>query len=280
MTKSRRPLFVALFLAAGAAATSLPACNSAPEQEAPPVQQEVGRHRHGAVNAVIDAAIAHGDLTDAQLETITAIRDEVKAQHHDRKAFREEMRVAASEIVRSGTTDSEQFDAMVEKAATAIEERVQLSSSAVKEIHGLLSPDQRVAVAEALRNRIDARWGKARRDRHEAFEKFSEELMLTDEQVAGIEKVRKEMLGEAKRLRPTAEELYDLVDAFETEQFAEALDAFHADKGPLLREKLATAGDHADTVLGLLETDQRDVLAQLIEEGPEAFHDEQTRAAN
>lgn len=280
MTKSRRPLFVALFLAAGAAATSLPACNVGSEPEAPPVQEEVRRHRHGAVSAVVDTAIEYGDLSDAQLEAVTAIRAEMKAQRHDRQAFRQEMKAAASAIVRSGTTDSEQFDAMVEKAAVAIEERIELSSAAVVAIHELLTPEQRVAVAEGLRDRIDAKWGKARRDRHEAFEKFSEELMLTDEQIAGIEKVRKEMLGEAKRLRPTAEELYGLVDAFETADFPAALDAFHADKAPLLREKLATAGDHADVVLGLLEEDQRDVLAELIEDGPEAFRGEQTQAAN
>lgn len=280
MTKSRRPLFVALFLAAGAAATSLPACTAGPEEEAPPVQEQVRKHRHGAVSAVVDTAIEYGDLDDAQLEAVTAIRAEMKAQRKDRKAFKREMKEAASEIVRSGTTDSAQFDAMVDKTAKAIEERIELSSTAVKEIHELLSPDQRVAVAEGLRDRIDQKWGKTRRDRHEAFEKFSEELMLTDEQIAGIEKVRKEMLGEAKRLRPTAEELYGLVDAFETEEFPAALDAFHADKAPLLREKLATAGDHADVVLGLLENDQRDVLAELIEQGPRALHDERAQAAN
>ena len=275
MTKSRRPLFFALFLAAGAAATSLPACNAGPEEEAAPVREEVRKHRHGAVSAVVDTAIEYGNLDEAQLEAVTAIRAEMKTQRQDRKAFRQEMKEAASAIVRSGTTDSAQFDAMVDKAATAIEQRVELSSAAVKEIHELLSPEQRVAVAEGLRDRIDAKWGKARRDRHEAFEKFSEELMLTDEQIAGIEKVRKEMLGEAKRLRPTAAELYGLVDAFETAESGAALDAFHADKAPLLRDKLATAGDHADVVLGLLEDDQRDVLAELIEQGPRALQDEQ-----
>jgi len=273
MKKSRRPLFVALVLAAGAAATSLPACNAGPEEETAPVQQNVHRHRQGAVSAVIDTAIEVGDLTEDQLASVEAIRAEVKALHRDKEALRDEMRAALGEIVRSGTTDSVQFDAMVEKAAAAIEQRVELSATAVKEIHGLLSSEQRVAVAEGLRTRLDARWGKTRRDRHEAFSKFSEELMLTDEQVAEIDELRKKLAGEAKRLRPTAEELYALVDAFETEEFPAALDAFHAEKAPLLRDKLATAGDHADTFLGILENDQRDVLAQLIEEGPAALNE-------
>jgi Spy/CpxP family protein refolding chaperone len=268
MTTSRRPLFVAFALLAGVAATSLPACNAGPEDEPPPPVEEVRNHRYGAVNAVIETTLDRAALTDAQLDVVLAIQDEVTAHRAERKQLREEMRTAASAIVREGTTDSAEFDAMVERAAVAIEKRVEMSADAVKDLHELLEPEQRAAVAEGLRERIDRRWGNVHRRRHEAFDTFARELALTDDQIRGIEKVRDEMLGQSKRLKPTAEELYDLVDAFETEDFAAALDAFHAERAPLLREKLATAGDHADTILGLLEDGQRDILAQLIEEGP------------
>ena len=275
MPKTGRPLFVALILAGGVAATSLPACDSGPAEEAAPVQQ-VRQHSHGSpVMAVVDTALERASLDESQQAAVQEITARFRDLHDTRDAFREEMRASIGSIVRSGTTDSAEFDAMVEKAAKAIEERVAVGAEAVEEIHGLLRADQRAAVAEGLRERIDERWGKARRERHEAFEEIAEELVLSDEQVAALEKVRDQLRGHGKELRPSAEELYDLVDAFETETFAETLDAFHAEKAPLLREKIATASSHADVALGILDADQRDVLAEIIEQGREVLAERQ-----
>ncbi len=264
MSKMRRHLvFAALALSS---ATAVAACASS-EEEPEPTVQEVRQHQRGALHAVINASMEAADLTTDQKAEIETIRDRFRTDDETRHKLREEMRTTASEIVRDGTTQTERFDAAVERAATAIETRIEMSSQAVKDVHALLTPEQRVAVAEVLRERVDEKWGKVRRDRHEGFRQFATELALTPEQVAEIEKVRDRVLGQSKRLRPTAEELYDLIGAFETEDFAAALDDFHAEKAPLLREKLANAGDNADTVLGILEDEQRALLADIIEDG-------------
>lgn len=272
MLHQHRPLLLALALAATASATSLAACNTGPEEE--PTVEEVGRHQHGVVNAVIDTALARAELTSAQLDAVTALQAEVATHREARKGLRDEMRLAASSVVRSGTADTAQFQAMVDKAAAAIEEHVQRSAEAVKEVHAMLSPDQRAAVAEGLRLRVDQKWGKARRDRRDGMKTFAEELMLNPEQVAALEKIKNDLVGQSKQLKPSADELYDLIDAFETDEFGAALDAFHAEKAPILRGRLATAGDHADTVLGLLEAEQRDALADIIEHGRDVLREE------
>jgi Spy/CpxP family protein refolding chaperone len=269
MRSLRRSALVAALLLAGSV-VGVAACSSeAPPEE--PAAEEVRRHRHGAVDAVVETALDYAALSNEQRGQILAIRDEVRERRSDRKALAKEMRGTASAIVRSGTTDSDQFDEAIERASAAIEERVEMSSDAVKEIHALLSAAQRAEVAEGLRERIDHRWGKKRRDGHVGLKRIAAELMLSPDQQAKMEAIRDDMLGQSKQLRPSAEELYDLVDAFQGEDFAAALDAFHAEKAPLLREKLARAGDHADAVLGLLETTQREALAEIIEQGPKAL---------
>lgn len=269
--KSRRPVLLAVVLTAGISATTLAACVS---EEPEPTVEEVQRHRHGAVAAVVDTAFERADLTAAQAEALEGIQQRISLDRQTRRELGERMRRSASDVVRAGTTDSAAFDASIEEAAVAMEERVELSAAAVKDVHALLSPEQRSAVAEGLRERIANRWGEHRRRRHEAFRDFAQELTLTDEQVEGLKKIRDEMLGQAKQLRPSVDELYELVDAFETEAFPEVLDAFHAERAPLLREKLAEASVNADAALGLLETNQRDVLADIIEHGRDVVRDD------
>jgi len=264
MSKMRRHLVLAAL--ALSSATAVAACASTEEEKEPTVQ-EVRHHQRGALNAVIEASMEAADLTTDQRAEIETIRDRFRPDDETRRKLREEMRSTASEVVRDGTTQTERFEAAVERAATAIEARIEMSSLAVKDVHELLTPEQRTAVAGVLRERVDQKWGKVRRDRHEGFRQFTTELALTPEQIAEIEKVRDRVMGQSKRLRPSAEELYDLIAAFETEDFAVALDDFHAEKAPLLRDKLADAGDNADAVLGILEDEQRALLADIIEEG-------------
>jgi len=264
MSKLRRPILIAALALSSAAA--LAACANAPDDEEPTVQ-EVRQHHHGALHAVVEASMEAAELTDAQRTEVETIRDRFHTDRETREKMRDEMRATLSDIVRDGTTQTERFDAAVERAATTIEARIEQRSEAVKDVHALLTPEQRVAVAEVLRERVDQKWGKRRRARHEGLKTFATKLALTPDQVAELEKVRDRVMGQSKRLRPTAEELYDLIAAFETDDFAAELDDFHAEKAPLLREKLAHAGEHADDVLAILENGQREVLADIIDQG-------------
>jgi Spy/CpxP family protein refolding chaperone len=233
---------------------------------------EVHHGRHGPLNVVVEAAFEHGELTAEQNAVIVSIRDRVEAERQNRRATKERLRVSARDIVRSGTADSEQFDMAVEEAVLAIEARMRITSSALSEVHATLDAHQRSAVAEALRARIAERFERRakRAEKHERFKKVVGYLMLTEVQLAGLKKLRTEILGDEQELRPSRVELEALVDAFEGDEFGAAVELYQARKLKLIRGRMSHLANHADTALSLLTDEQRDLLAELIEVGPEA----------
>ena len=92
--------------------------------------------------------------------------------------------------------------------------------------------------------------------------------MLSKLQIDQLGTIKKELLGESKQLRPTREEMLELVTAFEGEDFATTLDAFREKKLALLKVRVANAGKRADSVLSIFTPEQREILADLILEGP------------
>jgi hypothetical protein len=220
---------------------------------------------------VIDAAVEHGDLSTEQETAVQAIRERWELAREDKRETRQRLRASAAEIVRSGTAHSEEFDQALAEATAAIERRVAVSSDAIKDVHSLLDADQRVAVADALRARVAERAQKRReREERDGFRKVATHLMLDALQVDKLKLLREQLMGESKRLRPSEEEINGLIDAFETDEFDAALDAFNAEKLGLIRERMATAADHADTVLSIFDDNQRALLGELIEKGPKA----------
>jgi Spy/CpxP family protein refolding chaperone len=234
--------------------------------------EQVRPARQGPVKVVVEAALERGELTKEQHAALIAIRDRVEVERRDRRATKERLRASASDIVRSGTADSEQFEGAVDEALDAIEQRMRITSKALHEVHELLQKEQRSAVASALRSRIAERFERRakRAEKRNRFKKVVGYLMLTDVQVAGLKKVREEVLGDRKDLRPSREELEALVDAFEGDDFGAAMESFQTAKLRLMRGRVAHLAAHADTALSLLTDEQRDLLAELIEVGPEA----------
>jgi len=234
--------------------------------------EEVRPARQGPVQVVVEAALERGELTTEQHAAIISIRDRFDAERRDRRETKERLRASASDIVRSGTADSDQFDGAVDEALDAIEQRMRITSKALYEVHELLQEEQRSEVASALRSRIAERFERRakRAEKRERFKKVVGYLMLTDVQVAGLKKVREEVLGDRKDLRPSREELEALVDAFERDDFGAAMESFQTAKLKLVRGRVAHLAAHADTALSMLTDQQRDLLAELIEVGPEA----------
>jgi hypothetical protein len=229
-----------------------------------------GRHFRGPVNVVIEAARAQGKLTADQERHLAAISGELKQDRESRKLLHDKLRTSAVAVVRSGTADSAVFDEGVSQAVAAIEQRIQRSSDAVEEIHDLLDADQRAAVAQALRARIDEKFGtKDVRRQRGGVKRFADQLMLSTFQVDKLRAMKKEWFGDKEKLRPTREELLQLVDAFEGDDFRTELDAFRAKKAKVVRAHLAKAGERTDAVLSVLTPDQRELLADLIQDGPE-----------
>jgi len=224
------------------------------------------------VNVVIDAARDYGDLTTEQQERLDVIALEVEENRESWRALHDKFKNSAVSVVRAGSTDSEEFNQAITEAVQAVEEHVARGSNALEEIHGILEPDQRASVAEALRAHIDEKFGRPKQERdlreQDGFKRFAAHLMLTTFQVDQLMAVKKELVGNTRGLRPTREELYALVDAFEGEDFRAALDAFHAKKQRIFKNRIASAGEKTDTVLAIFTPEQRDLIADLILEGP------------
>jgi Spy/CpxP family protein refolding chaperone len=227
------------------------------------------RHLHGPVSAVLRASRTHGQLTASQERRLSTIESELQVDRSGRRAMHRELRASAAAVVRSGTADSRVFNKSVDEAVRVFKQRADATESALEELHAILKPDQRKAVAAALRARIDEKYGHRHRGRHHGFGRLASYLMLSQRQVDELESMKKQLFGEKKHLRPSRAELLALVDAFKGDNFDSALEAFRADKLAILRDRVAQAGQRTDTLLAIFTPEQRDLLADLILQGPE-----------
>ncbi len=259
---------VVVVISAAACATTVDDRSQEKDTTATELTAESGHHFRGPVNVVIDAARAHGSLTAQQERTLQTIADELKEDRQGRREVGEKLRASAVRVVRSGTANSAEFDRSVGQAVHAIEQRMEKTENALEEIHATLDPDQRAAVATALRAHIDEKFGK-RHDHEKGFRRYAAELMLTTLQIDKLKAMKKEVFGDKDRLRPSREEVTQLVDAFEGEDFRSALNAFHDKKTKILKKHVARAGERTDSVLSLLTAAQRDLLADMIQDGPQ-----------
>jgi len=229
------------------------------------------RHFRGPVDVVLDAARTHGSLSAEQAERLRVIENELGEARTSRRETRQKLRDSAVTIVRSGTASSAEFDRAVKEAVSVLERRMDQSADALVEIHGILDASQRRAVAAELGARIDERFRSSHdgRRHHAAFDRVAAHLMLSTFQIDKLRAMKKELLGEKERLRPSRQELSDLARAFAGDEFPAALEAFRARKSRVLRARFAKAGERTDTVLTLLTREQRSLLADLIQDGPE-----------
>jgi hypothetical protein len=272
---SRIAVAVGAVALVGVGAAACAAKVDQPKDEAAAQELDAQRqHRFKSpVTVVIDAARLHGDLTAEQEQTIDEIDFELEGNRERWIALRDKLRASAANIVRAGSARSEEFNQAFGEAVRAMEEHAQESTVAIEEIHAILEPEQRAAVGDALRAYIDEKFGpKPEREREkrrrDGFQRFAAHLMLSNWQIDKLMEARKELIGEKRDLRPSKEELYALVDAFEGEEFSAAVTEFHAKKSRLLRARMARAGERTDTVLSIFTPEQRDLLAELIVEGP------------
>lgn len=230
-----------------------------------------GHHVRGPLRVVIETVMEHGDLSVDQRESVELITADLAAQAGDRREVRRQLRAAAIDVVRSGSTNPEEYEQTIEATAEAIERRARVGSDALKELHALLDADQRAAVAERLRERIEERrHGHHHHHRGHRFKQIAKHLALTSLQIDKLKLLRDQLMDKRERLRPTRDELHALLDSFEGDDFDAALDRFTAAKGELLRERLAGASETADAALSLLGVVQRELLADVIERGPRA----------
>lgn len=271
-TRSLLTAAAASFLLFGATT----ACAAKVDQKAPEETKTAelapakARHFRGPVARVIDTVKLHGNLDADQKATIDTIQNELEQDREGRRELHEKLKTSAIDLIRSGNTRTAEFDRSVKEAVGAIEQRIQQGTDALEEIHAILRPEQRKAIAAAMRVQVEERYGRAKDDkRHEGtFKKFTSHLVLSQLQLDQLKTIKKELLSDKEQLRPSREEVLALVDAFEGENFATALDTFRAKKSRILQAKVRKASERTDSVLNVFTPEQRALIADLILEGP------------
>lgn len=264
-SRARRAFLTVAAAVGTAALTGLAACKSwvSPAEE-PAEQPRSG----GPLSMFFDTVSEHGELSTEQEGALVAIRERTMGDREAKRAMRKRMRAAASEIVRGGSTDSEEFDRAVAQAMEGIEERIQVGSTALKEVHALLDAKQRELVAEAMRERVAERAAQRREgERKGAFRKIATQLMLDAVQLGALDRAREAMVARRDQIRPSEQEIGDVIDAFETDEFGAELDELTSAKLAMMREHIAEAGGHVDGALAILTPDQRQLLAEIIADG-------------
>lgn len=248
------------------------AAAAAPRAEAPGQARAERRHFRGPVGVVIDVAKREAVLSEDQLAHLASIEKELELGREGRRALGDKLRASAVAMIRSGQAGGEELDRSVNLATGAMEERITANADALEEIHGLLEPDQRSAVARALRARVTERYGPrpANEERQpKRFDRLAQYLFLTSFQLDKLKAAQKELFPERQTVHPSRDELFALVDAFEGDDFRDALNSLREKKVELLRARVKAASERATSVLAIFTPEQRTLLADLILEGPE-----------
>jgi hypothetical protein len=220
---------------------------------------------------VLDIVREEVTLRADQEEELAALAAEYEGEGEGFRALHEDLRLAAADAVRAGRADREELDRAVAEGLLAVEERIQHMLDGIEDLHAILDADQRAAVAEAQARREERRAERraARAAGEDGFGRFASYLVLSRTQVDKLMTLRKELVGEDRRVAPSRAELDAVIDAFEGDDVRPALDALHETKSRMMRMRIARASDKADTVLSIFTESQRELLADLIIEGPE-----------
>lgn len=284
-TRAQGLRFARLFTVVGAVAlagTAACASGEEPREEEVAAQERRAEARQAwraPGTVVLDVVREEVTLRADQEAELQALAAEYEGEGEGFRALHADLRVAAADAVRAGRADREELDRAVAEGLLAVEERIQHMLDGIEDLHAILDADQRAAVADALRERLDeaaARREERRAERRAArasgedgFGRFASYLVLSRTQVDKLMTLRKELVGEDRRVAPSREELDGLIDAFESDDVRPALDAMHETKSRMLRMRVARASDKADAVLSIFTESQRELLADLIVEGPE-----------
>ena len=132
----------------------------------------MGRQRpKGAMGMLLGAAMKAPDLTEEQKGKLEALQPKPGEKPRDAKATkpdREGYHKAWLEAVKSGKVDEKAFDEHTKAMQKEREERKAEQAKHLNELHAILTPPQRKAVADSVRERLEKRGNDAKAKGDEA----------------------------------------------------------------------------------------------------------------
>ena len=269
--------------AANAAATAEPPAAADDQEEATNDLIEHHRHHHhGGVTRFVLLAIDTLGVSPDQEAAVHKIQADLKTKLEPARAAEQSFQKVLADGVAAGKIDKAKVDGEIAKIAAATTKAQAASDDALRELHGVLNPPQRLALAD----KIEAHWHvwEDANDASEApdpsresahIDHLSKELSLTPEQV---EKVK-------KSLHPTAGAGADKYDRKEAqariEAFAKAFsgDTFDAKvlhgkgaegvDGHMAAGGAARHANFVEAVTPVLTPEQRTKFAEMLREHSE-----------
>jgi Spy/CpxP family protein refolding chaperone len=263
------------------ASVSLSACGASasveeevdsPEAAVESSEQASEPHRRGPGAMIVDTALEELELTTDQRAKVQGLFTKTAPSAEAREAHLARAKELA-DAVRDGKVDPSAFP----KPEGKPDKRAEFAKD-LDALHALLTPAQRADLVAALRDRMPegppegkgrGRGGEGPRGRGGPLGFLLHDLGLSDAQRTSIETALGDAgVGPKGRARPDVEDMKRKIEA--------ALDAFEKDgfeAADVLPEPPAGAGPHElievlAVVVPLLTDEQREQLADRIEEGP------------
>lgn len=215
---------------------------------------EEQREHLGPVALIADALSKVG-LNEEQRSKIDELGKKVTEKERGVMEARRNFQAALADQLRSGQIDESQLEDEIDALVRAREEASPVLRSALDDLHGILEPQQRTELVDALTSRMQ----EQSRDAEGWFDQFAQDLRLDEDQKTRI----REILDRAK---PSVEQDKDkfkkIFDAFKGEEFEINRVAPMRDVGKRTRERARGMVSIAKKVSEILKPDQREQLAR------------------
>lgn len=272
--------FAALLLGTGAmlgcggsAATNAPPASvagvSAEEQAATAGLVEYHRHHHhGGVMLLIALSLDTLGLSPEQKPAVEKIRSDLHARMEPARAAEQNLLSTLADGLAAGMLDPAKVDAALAQLTSAAAGVQGASTDALNQLHGVLTPPQRAALAD----KVEAHWSmwqKANTDENDRLTQLTADLALTSDQADKIRASQAEAMKAAPRFDPqaVAAHVFAFGDAFRAQTFdAKALAAGGAATAQMVGWGAAHMAHFIESVSPVLTPEQREKLAQLLRE--------------
>jgi Spy/CpxP family protein refolding chaperone len=259
-------------------------CSGTVSSEPVPVTAEtattrapVAQSTHGHLKVIADA-LGDVPLTASQRAAIEKLATDTDARHADSRAARKDLMLAIAAQVQAGQIDRAALQPKIDALVASLVRAQPADRAALEQLHGLLTPDQRTAFADALEARIAERISQVH-DKH-PMKQWAVDLQLSDQQKAQIKDAMKQRWQTAQAQHeghdapPWAEAHQQgakIISAFKQERFV--MDEVVPPKD--LGAKAQKMSDHllgmAEIALPILTPQQRAIAAQKVRDHAESM---------
>jgi Spy/CpxP family protein refolding chaperone len=233
---------------------------------------------HGPVRLLADA-LGDVPLTPDQRTQIEQLAADAEARHAAARAAGKDLVFAIAVQVEGGSIDRAALQPKIAAVGSAIQAARPADRAALERLHAILSPDQRVAFADAVEARMHgAQGGAAHEKGGHPLRQWAADLKLSDEQRSRIRAILAETFekmprGERPRWGDGRGRGAKVFEAFKQDRFVmdEAAPA-PADSDRRAAEMGGRFLDVAARILPVLTPEQRSIAARKLRERAEDPH--------